>query len=429
MGPASVVSYAVVRTHEPPLAVEDDGAQALWIIIRPGYLIALFLACWAVNVHIFGRFHVDYAAALCLAKEEHTSPQRLFFSALLIGVMLGLLRFVALSRTPSLLTLAGILLSYLIALSALFSWLPPPLERCFRWRTPLARALRRCLCPNRSKEVPFVEVIVADGLTSLSRVFFDLALGSCVVVGSAEKLWSYSLVGPQPSTSHRQPSLLSDAEHLVAQASAAQGVQHLRLGDALEQCQQSSLPFIAWASPFLIRAQQCIVSARHAPDSLSRVLHRVNLLKYLSTLPIIGFALCYVRADGFQLALGKEDFEALWALAAVLNSAFSFVWDLVMDWGLMQPAPWRSGSFGLRPVLFYRGIWGFYHFAILCDLLGRTLWSLRWSPQATLLLGSCLLAGLQQAAEVLRRGLWSVLRVEWECIRRGIPRTDKHFHV
>jgi len=171
------------------------------------------------------------------------------------------------------------------------------------------------------------------------------------------------------------------------------------------------------------------VSSRNAPDALSRVLHRANLLKYLSALPIIAFALCYARADSLQVILGREDFEVLWAVAAVLNSAISFVWDLVMDWGLMQPAPWRSGSFGLRPVLFYRGIWGFYHVAILCNLFGRTLWSLRWSPQATLVLGSFLLASLQQAAEVLRRGLWNVLRVEWECIRRSIPRTDKHFSV
>lgn len=423
MSGTAAVTSVTVQTQEALLAAQDDEAQALWILIRPGYLIALFIASWAVNVHIFGRYRVDYFAALGLAKDELVSPHRLCFLALLIGAALGLFRFFTLSHSSSQLMLVGILSSYLIALAALFSWLPPPLERYLRWRAPLARALWRCLWPDRSKEVPFIEVIVADGLTSLSRVFFDLALGSCIVVGSADKLLS------SVSTSLLRLGQLDDAVQLGAQAPAPEA-RRSQLGDALEQCQRSPVPFIAWASPFLIRARQCVVSSRNAPDNVSRVLHRVNLLKYLSALPIMTLALCYARADGLQEAiLGKADFEALWAVAAVLNSAFSFMWDLVMDWGLMQPAPWRSGNFGLRPVLFYRGIWGFYHFAIICNLFGRTLWSLRWSPQITLLLGSFLLASLQQAAEVMRRGLWNVLRVEWECIRRSIPRTDKHFVV
>eukprot|EP00409_Alexandrium_fundyense_P001158 CAMPEP_0185912612 /NCGR_PEP_ID=MMETSP0196C-20130402/40563_1 /TAXON_ID=2932 /ORGANISM="Alexandrium fundyense, Strain CCMP1719" /LENGTH=38 /DNA_ID= /DNA_START= /DNA_END= /DNA_ORIENTATION= len=36
------------------------------------------------------------------------------------------------------------------------------------------------------------------------------------------------------------------------------------------------------------------------------------------------FSLCYVHTDSLQLILDKDDFEVLWALAAVLNSAFSF---------------------------------------------------------------------------------------------------------
>merc|ERR1712032_1539160 len=80
---------------------------------------------------------------------------------------------------------------------------------------------------------------------------------------------------------------------------------------------------------------------------------------------------------------------------------------------------------GLRPVLLFRGIWGFYHIAIVCNLLGRTLWSLRWSPYATELLGSYFLTSFQQSAEVIRRCLWNLLRVEWEVIRRGVHRNDR----
>merc|ERR1712045_812037 len=123
----------------------------------------------------------------------------------------------------------------------------------------------------------------------------------------------------------------------------------------------------------------------------------------MSALPVVVLSFCYARvgivSNGI-MALDTEDFEALWAMAAVINSVFSFLWDMVMDWGFLQPAPWSSNHFGLRPILLFRGVWGFYHLAILLNLLGRTLWSLRWSPQATAFLGTFFLGSLQQGAEV-----------------------------
>merc|ERR1740138_119940 len=106
-----------------------------------------------------------------------------------------------------------------------------------------------------------------------------------------------------------------------------------------------------------------------------------------------------------------EDFEVLWALAALINSVFSFMWDMAMDWGILQATgpPCRSTYFGLRPNLLFRGMWGFYHLAIILNLGGRPLWSLRWSTNATMFLGSFFLATFQQVAEVSRRCLWNLL--------------------
>ena len=44
--------------------------------------------------------------------------------------------------------------------------------------------------------------------------------------------------------------------------------------------------------PFLIRARQCVITARHAPDALSRDLQRINLAKYCSALPVVFFVMC-----------------------------------------------------------------------------------------------------------------------------------------
>lgn len=38
--------------------------------------------------------------------------------------------------------------------------------------------------------------------------------------------------------------------------------------------------FQAWSVPFLIRARQCVITAKHAPDAMSRDLQRINLAKW-----------------------------------------------------------------------------------------------------------------------------------------------------
>lgn len=51
-------------------AVKEKSVQALWYVVRPGYMVALFLVGWAANVSLFTRYHIDYAAVLGITKEE-----------------------------------------------------------------------------------------------------------------------------------------------------------------------------------------------------------------------------------------------------------------------------------------------------------------------------------------------------------------------
>lgn len=397
-------------------ATPEEAAQAAWILIRPGFMVALFLVGWAGNVTVFSNFRVDYMTALDLAKDELISPQRLVWLAAIIGMVLGLFRTLMQAEVPLPIVLWGILFAYAAFVLAIMGRLPGPLARATRWRIPLGRALRRCFFPFGLTEVPFVDVLVADGLTSLAKVFFDLAVGSCVAVGTLDP--SQGLGGLFFVPPGRNETLGVGAE-----------APSSHLGVVMEQCKRSRLPYLAWALPFLIRAQQCLIVARHSPDQLSRDTQKVNFLKYMSALPVIGFALCYeligsqISWTGADPGTAREDFEALWALAAVVNSVFSFFWDLTMDWGLLQAG-------GLRPVLLFKQLPCFYQVAIVLNLLGRTLWSLRWSPQATAMMGSFFLPTLQQAAEVLRRCFWNLLRVEWECIKRNLHRVnEKQFAV
>lgn len=402
---------------EAYLSLDASALEVVAIVFRPGYLMALFAMGWAANVAIFGQFRIDYCSVLGINKEEAVSPGRLVMMSATLAFSLAFLRL-SLMSAPSILAVLFLMpFAYVSGIIGLFTEWPAVLDQRLRWRVPLTRALRRSVRPDSSRDIPFVEVLVADGLTSMAKVFFDLAVSGCVAVhpfltSSRAAGSGYAPYGPLPNG--------------TAVAAAASG-HHGLWGDALQECRRSGFPYFLWAVPFLIRVRQCTVSARHAPDSLARDMQRVNLLKYMTALPVIAFSFCYVNSGaGNSEFFVQEDFEFMWALAAVVNSLFSFLWDLVMDWGLLQAGAER---FGLRSVLLFHGAWGVYYVLIVINLVGRTLWSLRWSTEATVLLGTFVLGTLQQAAEVVRRCLWNILRVEWECIKKGAHRMDKQFPV
>ncbi|CAJ1370178.1 unnamed protein product [Effrenium voratum] len=400
--------------------VKEKSVQALWTVIRPGYMVAVFLLGWAMNVSLFNRFRIDYAAVLNLSKEELVSPRFLVALATLLALCLSLVRVMASWYGASIELLAGVLAWYLLALLAVVGLLPRMVAKHSRWREPFSQALWRCVWPETSKEIPFVEVLVADGLTSLAKLFFDVSTGVCIV--SSYQMQSSSLGSLENFTALEAASLI----HKRQESAGAE------LAAALDVCSGSPVPYIAWSVPFLIRARQCIITARHAPDALTRDLQRVNLAKYLSALPVVFFAMCHARVVPGVAAsmLGPEDFEVLWALAAVVNSVFGFLWDLVMDWGLLHLTPNKPTTFGLRPQLLYPVAPALYYLMILLNFIGRTLWSLRWSEHATIFLGSFFLSSCQQGAEVVRRCLWNLMRVEWQCIVKGkFPRPDKIFPV
>merc|ERR1712224_1127054 len=159
---------------------------------------------------------------------------------------------------------------------------------------------------------------------------------------------------------------------------------------------RSPIPFFLWALPFLIRANQCIVSSRNTSDQSARMMHRINFVKYLTALPVVLFSFLYAREPGSLGVFIAADIEAFIAMTSAVNTIFSFSWDVFMDWGFMHPgcppatlcAPSQWGYCCLRPVLLYRGTWGFYHTTMLVNLIGRLLWTLRWSEEAKTFMGA-----------------------------------------
>ncbi|KAK4685015.1 hypothetical protein P7C73_g5143, partial [Tremellales sp. Uapishka_1] len=176
-----------------------------------------------------------------------------------------------------------------------------------RERRALMSAVKRIVMPPIHSPVFFSDVILADILTSFAKVLGDLWISSC-------QIWSG-------------------------------GITHGRVA-------QPGWP--TWVVlgmvclPYLLRFRQCLLEYYQSSWTSPRPL--ANALKYLSALPVIFLSAAQksvVSEIAFQKGISVQELGdtgdrwfgehllfRLWLLAVVVNSMFSFYWDISMDWGL-----------------------------------------------------------------------------------------------
>jgi len=167
-----------------------------------------------------------------------------------------------------------------------------------------------------------------------------------------------------------------------------------------------------WCS---IRATQCLISFQRTTSVNDRFLHLLNTIKYCSSLLVIS-----VGAYPMLMGLARPEPSRFFLLCAVFNSLYSFLWDVVMDWGLGQPKLPRRVAF-LRHQLTYRPR-KLYYLIIAVDFVLRILWVTKWWDWMHIGVHFKLVS---QVAEVVRRIIWNFVRVEWQCIKLDILGTKK----
>ncbi|CAO3698897.1 unnamed protein product [Rhizopus stolonifer] len=158
-----------------------------------------------------------------------------------------------------------------------------------------------------------------------------------------------------------------------------------------------------WFTPFLAslppwwRFLQCL---RRYKDSKEKV-HLVNGLKYVTS---ISAAL----ATGYRRMHHTLAIEIFWITCSTISSIYTSVWDIKMDWGLLQP---KSKNFLLRDdVVFYR--WTYY-LATPINVALRFAWVLN---MVALPLSSDMIGFVTAVMEIYRRIQWNFFRLENEHI-------------
>ncbi|GAA6010408.1 hypothetical protein JCM10207_005214 [Rhodosporidiobolus poonsookiae] len=186
---------------------------------------------------------------------------------------------------------------------------------CKPQRQQFVGSLKRIVSPALYRPVPFCDIILADILTSSAKVLGDVWVAGCLV-------WK--------------------------------GVEASRGADACGRVW--GVPFMT-SLPYLFRFRQCLseVLTGSTPTPRRSLL---NALKYATAFPVIVLsAMQTVIGDPFddddeavpvheagERWIGRTALFRLWVLAVLVNSLYSFWWDVTNDWGLslLTRSGWSS---------------------------------------------------------------------------------------
>ncbi|XP_071925378.1 uncharacterized protein [Coffea arabica] len=229
----------------------------------------------------------------------------------------------------------------------------------------LLRTLWRIVFPLQA--ISFADFFLADILTSMSKVFSDLERSVCRMV-------------------HRQVATIAWFE-----------------ADSVCGSHSVAIPIVL-VLPYLFRLFQCLRQYKDTKEKTSLF----NALKYSTAVPVI-----FVSALKYHVFPDKwmNVYRPLWLLSGVLNSLYSFYWDVTRDWDLSSFT--RIFMFSkphLMSHLLYGRKW-VYFWVIGSNLILRCTWTYKLSAH---LRHNYITVFTITALEIVRRFQWVFFRVENE---------------
>ncbi|KAL2067578.1 hypothetical protein VTL71DRAFT_2003 [Oculimacula yallundae] len=153
------------------------------------------------------------------------------------------------------------------------------------------------------------------------------------------------------------------------------------------------------ALPGIWRALQCL---RRYYDTRNVFPHLVNCGKYAMTI------IYYVTLSIYRIDHGRGHLEVFITFATI-NAIYCSIWDLLMDWSLLQP---HASKRFLRDVRGYKNPY-YYYAAMILDPIFRFNW-IFYAIYTHNLQHSTLVSFFVAFSEVTRRGVWVLFRVENE---------------
>lgn len=364
-------------------------------------LVSLAVWGWAINLHYLSNRAIDVPCLIRYPQRpstqhpsHHESTYRLA-AVLTATFLLSIGTFWLFSQQDPTLVLSydWMPMNYLVVLAILFVLPLRSLSLSYSGRSRLLATLRRISVGGlaQASDGKFGDVLLADVLTSYSKVMADLFVSVCMMFFN----------GPAGSATD-QPDRKCGGRVLV--------------------------PLIT-ALPFLIRFRQCLIEfvrVRSAPYKESvgwGGKHLANATKYATAFPVIILsAMLRNLPDTPDNTDERAALFRAWVVASVINSLYSFYWDVARDWDLTlfsskeeRTAP--DHSYGLRRRLMIGNGPVTYYYVIALDLMLRSTYILKLTPDLEHISEFETSLFLIEVLEVFRRWMWIFFRVETEWLR------------
>ncbi|KAK1801462.1 hypothetical protein P4O66_022724 [Electrophorus voltai] len=209
--------------------------------------------------------------------------------------------------------------------------------------------------------------------------------------------------------------VLMDLEYLVCyysmelQWGEVDGLLPHTEGDGKCQSYSYGLRAIIHCLPAWFRFIQCL---RRYRDTKRAFPHLVNAGKYSTTFFVVAFAALY-STHKKQNYVDAEAFFILLVIFSTINSLYTLIWDLKMDWGLFDR---NAGEHTfLREEIVYPQK-AYYYCAIVEDVILRFAWTLQIALTTMTDIHDVadILTTILAPLEVFRRFVWNFFRLENE---------------
>ncbi|XP_024182336.1 SPX and EXS domain-containing protein 5 isoform X2 [Rosa chinensis] len=338
-----------------------------FLYYNPLLLVTMMVWFWGINLWVFAQSQVSYPKIFEL-DQNHLTHREIWKCAtwmtIVVPTSMTAYLYLYSHGEVSLAASQPVLLYAAVAMILIF-----PFDIFYlSTRFYFLRTLWRIVLPLQA--ISFSDFFVADILTSMSKVLSDLERSVCRML-------------------HRQVATIAWFE-----------------ADSVCGSHSVAIPLVL-VLPYLFRLFQCLRQYKDTGERTSLL----NALKYSTAVPVI-----FLSALKYHIFPEKwtNFYRPLWLLSAILNSLYSFYWDVTRDWDLSGfTRIFKSNKSHILSNLIHGRKW-VYFWVITSNLILRCTWTYKLSAH---LRHNYLTVFAITALEIFRRFQWVFFRVEKEWIK------------
>ena len=355
---AFIFSYVIFKNIDGKNT--NDSFKPFFPMFYFSYIIILIIFLMAINMIILQYYKINYVYLLDLSPDNRINPYGVFETAL--GLAALWMFFFLMGKLSLKFGLFGeefTLFPLLINLTLVVVLFLPFHIIYFHFRKGLIKVMKNCMFPFGKDAVRFKDSLLGDIMISLSEPFRTMMLGYCLM--ACRECYLNNKRGP---------------------------------------CNKVSIPcWLILVYPQFIRLTQ----------NLNRLYYTKLLWPYLAN--FIKYTIRFINNSMGFFYERKQTTVRFYFRVFIggISSCYNIFWDIYLDWGCLRK---NAKHFLLRDKITYPQV--LYYIAIIYDIILRSAWTWYFIPVGDSLLEWKFL--LKDTLEIMRRGLWALIRVENESL-------------